>query len=71
MLRLLISTSLCSGEPAVWIICTLDSSDDHSVVEIEEELMQVEFEEGAHIAFVEIDYVDGVSARFIALLVPY
>ena len=62
MLRLLISTSLCSGEPAVWIICTLDSSDDHSVVEIEEELQVVEAEEeGAHIALVDYfikGYVD-------------
>ena len=50
---MLISTSLCSGEPAVWIVCTLDDS-DHSVIEIEEELQVVEAEEeGAHIALVD------------------
>ena len=50
---LLISTSLCFGEPAVGIICTLDDS-DRSVVEIEEELQVVEAEEeGAHIVLVD------------------
>ena len=50
---MLISTSLCSGEPAVGIICTLDSSDhSHSVVEIELlQVVDVE-EEGAHIALI-------------------
>ena len=54
---MLISTSLCSGEPAVGIICTLDNS-SHSVVEIEEELQVVEAEEeGAHIALVDYNKV--------------